>query len=373
MEEVEQKVFELHPLSKWKRILLSLGDFFICFIISFALFNLAIFPLAKVICNTQAMSENAEKLEDKADDLLINNGIIFRSGGTTFEAHVNYTFKVFLSYYAFDEEMPSTANPQYGHKIENEVIRTYFINIKDNEPLYLQYFNEVNFDGMFIIGDTASSVTLKSEYKDLLSAELLEVTDESKYSTNMTNFRDHVFARLFYLDIYKDIQKNDFKVNGESYLGYLEEVKNIMVALQWVATASALISVLLGWAVVYLVYPLINSSRHTITMSIMKVDKLKVPSLQMINRKNVLLQSFYYFVLALSPLVMLPVLFFGIAYSLNLPLLVVFSAISLGLAIISLFVILFNQYNRSGSDVLTNTVIVPTSELDSLYLEQHNG
>lgn len=372
MEE-EKKVFELHPLSKWKRILLSLGDYFIAFILSFALFNLVVFPLAKVICKTQDKNYQAEKFEEKANKLLIDYGIIFESAGDTFEEHVDYTFKVFLSYYCFDSENPVEAYPQYGHKIENEVIRTYYIDIKDNEALYLSYFNEHNVDGMFEIGDTASSVALKAEYKELLSAELLEVTDESKYSKSMTNFRDHVFARLFYLDVYKDIQKNDFVRDGVSYNKCLEQVKKIMLSLQWVVTASALITIVLSWSIVYLIYPLINSSHRTMTMSIMKLDKLKIGNMDYINRKNVLLQSFYYFLLALSPIIILPVLYFGCAYTFNLPLLFVLSALSLGLAIVSLFFILFNQYNRSGSDLLTYTVVVPTSELDNLYLEQHNN
>ena len=372
MEE-EQKVFELHPLSKWKRILLSLGDYFIAFILSFALFNLAIFPLGKVICHTEDKNDQVEVLEDKANKVLIDSGIIFESGGVEFEDHVNYTFKVFLSYYCFDNENPTESYPQYGHKIENEVIRTYYINIKDNEALYLSYFNEHNMDGMFTIGDTASSVVLKEEYKELLSAELLEVTDESKYSTLMKNFRDHVFARLFYLDVYKDIQKNDLVKDGVSYNKCLQQVKDIMISLQWVVTGSALISVVLSWSIVYLIYPLINRSRRTMTMSIMKLDKLKIGNMDYINRKNVVLQSFYYFLLALSPLIILPVLYFGFAYTFNLPLIFILSALSLILAIVSLFFILFNQYNRSGSDLLTFTVVVPTSELDELYRVKLNG
>ena len=132
MEE-EKKVFELHPLSKWKRILLSLGDYFIAFILSFALFNLVVFPLAKVICKTQDKNYQAEKLEEKANKLLIDYGIIFESAGDTFEEHVDYTFKVFLSYYAFDEETVDKNYSQYGHKENNEVIRNYFVKYKNDE------------------------------------------------------------------------------------------------------------------------------------------------------------------------------------------------------------------------------------------------
>ena len=372
-EENSKKVFELVPLGKWKRILLFLGDFFINFILAFILFNLTVFPLAKWICNTQAKNEEAAETEVIANNLLSSSGIIFNeTSETSFEQNVNYTFKVFLSYYVFDEENPSADHPQYGHKIQNEVIRTYYINIKGQEDTYLSLFNEVNFDGLFTVGATANDVVMKDEYKVLLSNELLEVTDESKYSTNMLKARDHVFARLFYLDVYKDILKNDFVKDGVSYNACMQKIKNIMTSLQWVVTVSAIIAAILSWAVIYLIWPLVNSSHRTITMSIMKQDKLQIKNLHMIDRGNVAIQSFYYFLLSLPVVIFMPMLYFGVAYTFNLPLLFILTVISIGLAIASLFFVLFNQYNRSGSDILTYTVVVPTSELDNLYRLQNN-
>ena len=373
MEE-NNKVFTLQPLSKWKRILLSLGDYFITFIISFVLFNLAVFPLAKVICNTSAKNNEATVMETKADALLIDNGILLRKeGNSKFEDHVNYTFKCFLSYYAFDEENPSSTYPEYGHKEQNEVIKHYFVTIKSNVDKYLSAFNEANVDGLFTIGNTENSIALKNEYKTLLSNELLEITDESQYSRNMLNFRDHIFARLFYLNVYQDIADNDFVSGDESYLTYMNRVKEINKELGWVASGASIVTVVLGWAISYVLIPLINKERRTITMSIMKLDKLKMNTFYFIDKKNVLMQSFYYLLLAVSSVIVMPMLFFGVAYSFNLPILFPLSVISLLLAVASLIATLLNQYNRSGSDILTFTVIVPTSELDEMYRVKNNG
>ena len=373
MEE-NNKVFTLQPLSKWKRILLSLGDYFITFIISFVLFNLAVFPLAKVICNTSAKNNEATVMETKADALLIDNGILLRKeGNSKFEDHVNYTFKCFLSYYAFDEENPSSTYPEYGHKEQNEVIKHYFVTIKSNVDKYLSAFNEANVDGLFTIGNTENSIALKNEYKTLLSNELLEITDESQYSRNMLNFRDHIFARLFYLNVYQGIADNDFVSGDESYLTYMNRVKEINKELGWVASGASIVTVVLGWAISYVLIPLINKERRTITMSIMKLDKLKMNTFYFIDKKNVLMQSFYYLLLAVSSVIVMPMLFFGVAYSFNLPILFPLSVISLLLAVASLIATLLNQYNRSGSDILTFTVIVPTSELDEMYRVKNNG
>ena len=179
MEEQAQNIIELKPLSKWKRFLLFLGDYFVAFILSFALFNLAVFPLAKVICDTQTRSENAAYLEQQALNMLKDDGILYApSAAASFEDRVNYTFKVFLSYYAFDDENIPEDN-QYGHKQENEVVRAYYQNVIKDESMYIKDFKEVNTDNMFVIGDDVMSIALKDEYKSKLANELLEIKDES--------------------------------------------------------------------------------------------------------------------------------------------------------------------------------------------------
>ena len=371
-EEVEKKVIELKPLGKCKRILLFLGDFFIAFIISFTLFNIAVFPIAKTIFKTDDKYNSAENYERQATQLLVDNSFLFadpQKAYPSFEEDVNYTFKVFLSYYAFDEIQPDSNNPQYGHKLENEVIYTYYSTQLTVEK-YIADFKELNKeDSFFEIGDTFESIKLKNDYKELLSGELLEVS-EDKYSSHMTNFRDHIFARLFYLKVYQNILDHDFVKNGVSYDNLVQKSREISKNLQWIAVGASLVSAALGWSVVYLIYPLINGERRTMTMSVMKVDKLNIKNLGPTNRKTVLVQSFYSFIISLTGVVFLPAIYFGLAYVFNLPLLFVLSIIGFILIIGFAIPIIFNQYNRSGGDILAFIVLVPTEEVDKLYRER---
>ena len=370
MEEKEQNIIELKPLSKWKRFLLFLGDYFVAFIVSFILFNLAVFPLAKIMCNTQSRSENAAYLEQQALDMLKDDGYLYSpTSASSFEDRVNYTFKVFLSYYAFDSESISE-DKQYGHKQKNEVVRAYYQKVIKDESLYIKDFKSVNTDNMFVIGDDVMSIVLKDDYKSKLANELLEIKDESKYSEAMTNVRDHVFAKLFYLHVYTHITEHDYVKGDKSFNNLLKEATSIMKSLQWVASGSAIVTVIISWGIVYVLYPLVNKEKRTITMSAMRLSKLNYKMLSPITNKEVMIQSFYHFVLSMSSMLFMPILYFGLAYSFNLPLLFVLSAISLGLAILSGIFIFINEYNRSASDLLTNVVLIPTSEIDNMYRER---
>ena len=369
MEETKENIIEIRPVTKWKRFLVFLADYFITFIISFTLFNLAIFPLAKVVFNTQKQSEQALVLERKATNLLKDDGYLFvPSADASFEEDVNYTFKVFLSYYAFNEETPDAQHPQYGHRLENEVIRKYYENVINDTSLFISDFKEVNkADEMLIVGDSVDSIALKDDYKTMLANELLEVSDESKYSNAMLNFRDHVFAKLFYLHVYDHIMTNDYVKGGVSFKKCLEEARDIMRSLQWVATGSVLFTILVSWSITFVIYPLINKDRKTIGAHAMRISKLHYKSLGPINKSSVMIQSFYQFLFVLSSGLFLPILFFGMSYTFNLPLLFILSFISFGLMIVSGLFILFNEYNRSGMDLLTNIVLLPDSEIDMMY------
>lgn len=375
-EENNQKFIDIRPLNKWKRLLVFLGDYFISFIISFVLFNLLVFPLVGLITNIKEESSRAASLDEQAINMLKEDGFLFAPNNhATFLEDVNYTFKVFLSYYAFDEENPDSNNPQYGHKLENEVVLHYYESVIKDTNQYVIDFKEVNEKNqMFVIGETVDSIVLKSDYKSLLSNELLEVLDEEKYSEAMINFRDNVFAKLFYLHVYNHITENDYVKDGVSFNALLKEESDIIKKINWVPTVSSFIAIILSWGIVYVTYPLINRENRTMTMSIMQVDKLHYKSLGPINKSGVMIRSFYHFIEILSYSLFLPILYYGMAYCFNLPLLFVLSLITLGLVIVSGIFIIFNQYNRSGSDILSNTVLVPTSELDNLYMENlENG
>ena len=186
----------------------------------------------------------------------------------------------------------------------------------------------------------------------------------------MTNVRDHVFAKLFYLHVYTHITEHDYVKGDKSFNNLLKEATSIMKSLQWVASGSAIVTVIISWGIVYVLYPLVNKEKRTITMSAMRLSKLNYKMLSPITNKEVMIQSFYHFVLSMSSMLFMPILYFGLAYSFNLPLLFVLSAISLGLAILSGIFIFINEYNRSASDLLTNVVLIPTSEIDNMYRER---
>ena len=99
----------------------------------------------------------------------------------------------------------------------------------------------------------------------------------------------------------------------------------------------------------------------------MRVDKIDFRRFTDTKRSTVIVQSIYSLILCSSQLLFLPILYFGIAYCFNLPMLFILLVISVVMMLTFMMFIFFNEFNRSGSDVLTYTVVIPTEELDNLY------
>lgn len=365
-EEINENIVDIRPLGKGKRILAFLGDLFITFFLSFALFNLALFPLAKLIVDAPSKSQQISALEKQANTVLLNSKLIYENPNDdhNFLKDVDYTFKVFLSYYTDVEDIN---NPQFGHKAENEVIYHYLAEIKGDEASYFAAFKEENFDGFFEVGETKDSVFLKKEYKAILAAELKENKSDEEFSENMKKIRDNVFARLFYIHVYNDIQKVDLVVDGISYNKSVSGAVSINETLKWMDSISAIVTVIFSTSITYLLIPLIRKDHRTIGLLMMKVYRTNKKTFSYSTRLEVVVQYFYHMIYNLSYAIFLPILLFGVAFCFYLPILFHFFFIGFLLMFASMFFIIFNEFSRSIMDIATQSILIPEDELDNLY------
>ena len=135
---------DIHPISKWRRILVFLGDFFIHFIISIIIMNIAVMPICSIFVKPE--TERSYAAEKKRDNILYEHQLLFyktdesASGNYKkydFDSNLAYTFNRFLAFYTFaDETSLNPEYPEYSHKIENEVIWTYYNDICSDSITY---------------------------------------------------------------------------------------------------------------------------------------------------------------------------------------------------------------------------------------------
>ena len=167
MEETTTKTINIQPISKGKRLLVFLGDFFLVFIFSFVLFNALVMPVGNLITNHSERSKDSGDAAKAQYDILYHHQVMHYENSKDiykYNNNVEFTMDCYLSYYAFDDGDVLEDRPKLGHKNENEVLMHYFNDLKDNKSAYLFILQSFNSEHPYF-NIEGTNISLKDEIK----------------------------------------------------------------------------------------------------------------------------------------------------------------------------------------------------------------
>ena len=374
LDQQENNAVDIHPLKKGKRILLFLADFFIQFILSFLLFNVAVAPIGKAITKYENKNDEHIVLTNEMYEHYYKSGVVFEavnSEYTDITAGIEYTYRCFLSFFVLDNEEIIDANyPQYGRKIENNVIYHYYHDLRMNDDAYFNSFKNYNEKNNYFIFDEVSSYcSLKNEVKN----ELYSFYDPKDEMGNVgkgyyNDILENVFNPML-AEVMVDIDKNDLHFEGEkhSFLECKNRIKELETYHDHLMTICALISHFVSWLALFLIVPLVNSDRKTLGMLFMKIHILNFNDLNIVKRGAYVINSIYYLFATMLGLMFVPSLlvpFNNLFASGFLAYSSIFAAV---LLLADLIFLLINQYNRSLIDFATHSLYLTEKEMSELY------
>ena len=369
--ETKQKVVNVLPLSKGRRILVFLGDFFITFMLSFLLFTIAVLPLGKVMTRYDKRNADYSNNLTLRGEILYENKILFDSGNvdkSEIVYNTSFTYFVYLSYFTYDVANPEHVRyAQYGHKEENNIFNHYFLDILGDSEKYISLFDKYNDKYQYFIR-TDTTVALKDEIK----TELLTYFDTSDHPTKLCNqYMDNIETSLFYpmlSEVMTLVEKNDLSsTKGVTYNQVNGWIKAFEKYINNLAIGTGIISVFLSTSVLFLVVPLCNKNRRTLTMMAMKVNRIDVRSLNMASKSQIVISFIYQLFIGLLAAFFVPIGLLTIYEIFNITLLFVLALFSLLLILGSFVFLMFDKFNRAMFDFFTNTVFVTSDTLDEIY------
>ena len=366
----EKKVINLDPLKKGKRILLFLADYFIDFILGFLLFVVMVYPLGKVMTGFSAKKDVYNANLELRGQILIGSKIIHNSHDVdiyNISYNVDFTSDCFLSYYAFDEESPSNMRyNQFGHKEDNKIFHTYFINILGDENKFITLFDKYN-EKFSYFDRSGANLTLKSEIINQVKPNFIKGEECSQVGKEyVSKIKSSVYLPMF-SEIMESIKTSDLIFEGHSYnqtqsaiIGYEKFTLNLI-------TATALIAVFLSSSVVYLIIPLCNKGRKTIGMFIMNIEVVNIRSLGYLKKREQVLRFIYSLFQVFLISFFVPMTSIPFVEMFRIQLLFIILLFSLAFMLINMTAILFDQYNRSLFDRLLGVIHLKTADLDEVY------
>lgn len=369
-QEEEKKVVEVVPLGKWKRILVFFADFFICFLAAFVFLNAMTMPIGQAITGFSAKQKKSSESMSMMHTILYKNGVVLAYKGNDdddIDSNILYTFDCWLSYYVLDEaESPDTTHPQYGHKEANKVIYHYFNDLRDNHDQYISLFDHYN--------ETNHYFTLSgTDYvlNDLTKSKLIPYFDPkvelgSEVKTLVKAIKSNAFLPLL-AEVFTDIKTNDLTYNSQSYNECETIVKNFSQYLRYLVAITILIAYFLAVVILFLIIPLINKNRKTISMMMMHIERINISRLYVCKRSESVSNSLFALLSNAGFLFTLPISFVTFSFVFNLNVIVIFTLLAALLCLVSFIFILFNPFNRALSDIFSRSVMITTDKLDEIY------
>jgi len=363
-----QKVVEISPLKKGKRMLVFLGDFFLVFIISFALHNIAVNPIANAITSKDSRAQAALEASKKRNDILYGNKILFYENDSTkynISSNVSYTFKRYISFYGFNSGEIYPQDSKIGHIQENEVLAHYYADIRGNIQTYIDNLASINSSyNYFLIEGT--NISLKENVKTEVKLSFTSPEDMSEDGKTQYSNLEKIFLNL-YQKMFNDIGTNDLSYEGMKFSDFQSQVTEFNNFYNNQNTISAVITFIISFSLIYILFPLINKNRRTPTMAIMKVDRIGTNNLFILKRGETLLIAVYELFFNAANLLFIPMTIVGFEGVFALPYILVFSIISLLIIFASLLTCIFSSFNKTLCDILSRSVLIKEEDLDSIY------
>ena len=370
----EKESIDIQPLKKGKRILVFLADFFLCYILTFVIFNVASAPIGKAVTSYDEKEDSYIEASREMFNHYYQTKLFFED--ESFDKYdgtlaMEYTYDCWLSYYVLNSESSIDPNHlQYGHKMENETIYHFYNDIKNNKDDYYSLFDSYNEKHSYFVFDEATKIySLKEDVKNELYA-YFDPKDEmgdvgNKYYSNI---QLSVFNPLM-AEIMNDIRINNLHYEGEpySYIESLNRVKQYNSYYQNLITICVFSSHLFVWMVYFLIIPLIDKRRRTPAMMMMKVERVNFYNLNHTSRPRYLLYAFYSLLSTMILIMFIPTLYVEINTLFSYTFLLFGTVVGLVFSLASFIFIMFNQYNRSLVDYLSSNLYLTEEDVDAIY------
>ena len=222
----------------------------------------------------------------------------------------------------------------------------------------------------FAMAARPQGITLKEieeEYKNQIAAYFDTSDKESEIADQyMENIEKHLFYPMF-SEVMTMIDKTDLVYNGLSYKDVQQKIQAFEKYVNNLAIVTGIVTVVLSTGILYLLIPMLNKNHKTISMMIMKVERVNLQSLDIIKKPALIISFVYALFTNLIISFFVPMGFLTFYEVFNLPILMTFGILSLVLQIGSMIFLFINQYNMTMFDYFVRCVYLKTETLDDIY------
>ncbi len=349
----EPNVVNVSPLSKGRRVLSFLADFFIVFIMSLILFNGVAYPAAGAMTNANGHYTSYKAAVKARDGVLYGSGLLYYDEAKSSTEAANLTTNMA---YTCDRLAYYYVVGTVGSEVY-EVFNTYYATLRNPAIPLTEFYGTLKAFATYFDVE-GSKVSLKERYVGEFAPMFIpgdEMSEQGK--ADYKAFQNDFFLQG-YSSMVQDISERDLVHDGVSYVAQQNIVKDYGRYVDTIVISCALISYFVSVLIDALLLPVISSRRKTLAMLFLKQSRVEISNFNIFSKAKVPLSFIYQLALWFGCVLFIPwgVISFNELFS--IPMLLPLSLVGLGLSIISLAFLLFDPFGRSLSDKLTFSFLV---------------
>jgi hypothetical protein len=356
----KQEPLDIYPLGKIRRILLSLADYFLFFIIGIFVFTIASYPLAR-------LAVNADSLEQERNDnaavqlrLLYDQKLLVSSTPNS----LNFTTDIATSEKEFIKD-----NLQ-GNADYNPFSVFYVTHGGENLSQLAERYKIYDKTPFFSTSPASNGYLPLLEKYQSEFAPLLDPKNAltSEGQSDLTAFANDFFLP-FYHALINDLTAGKILKENDPLLSYRDKVARnaeIKKSLDLALIVSCYCTYFLVGGLLFILMPCLNDKGKTLGEWLLKKVRVGSDNLALLPRRERALNSVFHFVLDLSFVPFLPLAYFASVTNLfDLPALDFVALASFALSLISLVVLLAHPYNKDLLDFASRSIVIE----EPAYLE----
>ena len=356
--DTETKNIDIFPITRGKRALVFLGDFFITFILAVALFTFGIFPLGKMIVGYDALAKNNQANSYKKVQILYENDIMINQGGTV-DQNLVYTEGEYIKYLLGENDI--SKNPFY----------TFYVDLRGKDVEELNRMNQsFDLNGFFSTEKNSDgTLALKKDYQELFSP----ILDEKNAFSNAGRVAYDSFTENYFLPFYSSIYEyleNSDEIKEDDplyqYRVYSQAIRHDTNVQDNTISICSLISYLLMVIILMLIVPLGSKTGKTLGMMAMHVVRIGKNTLAIIPKKELLIRLIYSLIENIAMVLLIPFTAATFVYLFNLPYVLIMTITGLVYVLVSAFFLVFSNFQQTLTDTLTHSIIISDSAYDEI-------
>lgn len=359
MEEKNIKEIEIYPASRFKRIMVFLGDLLINYCLAVFLYGVVIFNIASAIVDYPSKLNESLTLINERLDILYENDIMQYSESEKykFEYNLKTTYDNFLRYYTLNEGSDNIYHyyKDIRHYSDQDIIKIY-------EKYNNEYFELSN-----------NKIVLKDEFVTYFKPyfdphDSISEEGNKQYLRIRGSFYEPIFN-----DMLVDINKNDLKFNDKSYIAITNSLNEIKQYTIHFNTINIYISFLISSVTLFIVVPMLFKDRSTFAMKILKVKRVDIETNEFLSRKKTILVTLNNILMNTTSIFFVGIVFMEFEELFNYMSLLFLSLVGLVYTLVNLGFLCFNKLNRSISELGTSSIALDSADLDTIYRERGYG